>query len=241
MTEAGVSKQRELFEKLHNEARLELSTGRYGAVLDRTKDKVYSLVGVPAACRSLEDLSTELAAELKQEFPELAVCESLVYDPESFHFTLFGLPGYVKQGALARHLDRILASSCAAVREPLLSIAGVSIVGGAIVAPLLDLDGRLTWLVNTCLDELFEELGDEVGELLNDAQLHRSIFWITLARPCRLSIRLFERIEKLSSRFVEEKRSGKIEFEAVSIVQTDKQFSKAGTEVIKSHYLSLLT
>lgn len=241
MTEVGVSKQRELFEKLHNEARLEILTGRYNAVLDLAKDKVFALVGVPAPCRSLVELSTELAAEFEQEFPESAVSEAAIYDRDSFHFTLFGLPGYVKQGALARHLDRILASSCAAVREPLLSIAGVSIIGGAIVAPLLDLDGRLTWLVNSCLDELFEELGDEVGELLNAAQLHRSIFWITLARPRRLSIGLFERVEKLSSRFVEEKRDGKIEFEAVSIVQTDKQFSKAGTEVIKSHYLSLLT
>lgn len=241
MTSAGVSKQRELFEKLHDEARLELLAGRCDAVLDLAKDKVYSLVGVPAACRSLEELSTELAGEIKQECPELAVLESVVYSPDSFHFTLFGLPGYVKRGALARHLDRILASSCAAVREPLLSIAGVSIVGGAIVAPLLDLDGRLTWLVNTCLDELFEELGDEVSELLDAAQLHRRIFWITLARPYRLSPGLFERIEKLSRRFVEEKRDGRIEFEAVSIVQTDKQFSKAGTEVIKSHYLSLLT
>jgi len=114
-------------------------------------------------------------------------------------------------------------------------------VGGAIVAPLLDLDGRLTWLVNTCLDELFEELGDEVAELLKAAQLHRRIFWITLARPPRLSTSLFERIEKLSSGFVAEKRDDKIVFEAVSIVQTDKHFSKAGTEVIRSHYLSFLT
>ncbi len=241
MTSAGVSKQRELFEKLHDEARLELLAGRQGAVLDLTKDKVYALVGVPAACASLAELSTELAAELKQEFPDLAVSELAVYEPESFHFTLFGLPGYVKHGALARHLDRILAASCAAVREPLLSIAGLSIVGGAIVAPLLDLDGRLTWLVNTCLDELFEELGDEVAELLKAAQLHRRIFWITLARPPRLSTSLFERIEKLSSGFVAEKRDDKIVFEAVSIVQTDKHFSKAGTEVIKSHYLSFLT
>lgn len=119
-------------------------------------------------------------------------------------------------------------------------VSGLSVIGDALVARCLDRDGKIGRFVNACLDELSEELGDEVLELVRGAELHRSIFWVTLAR---LRSDLDTDCGRLLLEEVSKRRHlelGVLSFDAVSLSRTNGLFSIDKTTDLSRFELGLL-
>lgn len=234
IADLGIARQVELFDILLEEAKRSWPDRlRSQAQLEET---CHSLVMRPLSCEILQTAMEPL----RELFPAEHNCGLIYYEPVSMHMTIFGLPGFVPGGALQRHLERLLMAQTPALRPFTAVVSGLSVIGDALVARCLDKDGKIVRFVNACLDELSEELGDEVLELVRGAELHRSIFWVTLARlRSDLDIAagrlLLEEVCK--RRHIE---LGVLSFDAISLSLTNGLFSKEKTTDLSRFELGLL-
>ena len=230
-----IARQVELFDHLMDEA--ERSWPKRLRSQKQLEESCHSLVMRPLSC----DILQTAMVPLREQFPAESNCGLIYYEPCSMHVTVFGLPGFVVGGALHRHLERLLMAQTPALRPFTTVISGLSVIGDALVARCLDKDGKIVRFVNACLDELSEELGDEVLELVRGAELHRSIFWVTLAR---LRSDLDTDCGRLLLEEVSKRRHlelGVLSFDAVSLSRTNGLFSIDKTTDLSRFELGLLT
>lgn len=213
--------QNELFNRLLEEARQ--SWPPQGYRVSEACRECFTLVKRPI---DLPDL-LEMIKSLSEQFPG-----HLYYSQENLHLTILGLPRLEPGSSIFRYFDRFMVSHLPALKPVKLPVRGLSIVGSTIVAKCFDQDGSLLRFVDSC----FAELGEGITDLDEIIGLHRSIYWLSIARLSENAPK-----ELLTTVLSENSREfGTISISSMELVRTDSLFRPQATEQLKSYEIGMI-
>lgn len=216
-----LERQNELFNKLLDEA--SESWPPRGYSLSDASRECFTLVIRPIVLPVL----AETIESLSKQFPE-----HIYYGPENIHLTVLGLPKLEPGSSLYRYFDRFMVSHIPALKSFKLPVQGLSIVGSTVIAKCFDQDGSLLRFVAAS----FAELGEGIADLDEIIGLHRSIYWLSIARLTEnAQPELLETIKRDNNR-----EFGTISFNKMELVRTDRLFRPEATKVLNTYEFGLL-